>query len=310
MKALIVGYGSIGKRHLKNLVSIADKWNIDEIGVYDRDPTTYPTNGGGDDSLYISWLTNPPWNENWDAAIICTPPEYHWECSNLISAPYVLVEKPLDTKADWGGLARKKRLLRVAMNLRFHPGVNWLKDILYIAKSTSPVDTTLAHAWYSYHGSLKRTDSPDAKLPPVYASIHDLDALIFALGFPLPRSRLPLISVAHKKWTQLLFQTNWGKNPSETVVLTADYLSPVRRRGARVLTNSHEYMWEAQGKDPEVITQSVDGVKVVSERYNLNDMYVEELEVFLGMCRGDAKKDKVLPKVTEIVDLAKRMMGE
>jgi predicted dehydrogenase/RimJ/RimL family protein N-acetyltransferase len=126
MRIAVVGQGSIGRRHAGIALALGH-----ELTVYDPDPTVMPPH----DARMASSVENCV--EGADAAIIASPSSEHVAHTRIaieLGIP-VLVEKPLALDATHAAeldcLARERgTLLSVAMNLREHPGVRGLFDLM------------------------------------------------------------------------------------------------------------------------------------------------------------------------------------
>lgn len=132
MKLLVIGCGSIGRRHIRNLRRIGAA----EILVHDAVPERlaaaekeYGIRGYAD--LDAALETRP------DGALICTPPNSHIALAEkaLRSGAHLFIEKPL--ASDLAGVDRLLqqaaaggRCILVGYNLRFHEGLRCLKRIL------------------------------------------------------------------------------------------------------------------------------------------------------------------------------------
>lgn len=132
MKFLVIGCGSIGKRHIQNLQSLGVS-NLIAIDTQDNrrrevearfNIKTFP-------DLYAAL------SHGADVAIICTPNKHH--ITNAIQAAkfgcHLFVEKPLsDSLADLDKLAdeiEKRRLKSfVGCNFRFDPGMIYTKQLI------------------------------------------------------------------------------------------------------------------------------------------------------------------------------------
>ena len=131
MKALVVGGGSIGKRHLRNLNALGSI----ELGLVETDSERRDTirELGAIEFKDLSDGLN--WSP--DFVVVSTPPHLHVQQAIQI-ARYgcdVFVEKPLSHTPD--GLAelaelveRKKLVSLVGCNMRFHPGPLKVKEML------------------------------------------------------------------------------------------------------------------------------------------------------------------------------------
>lgn len=120
MKVGVVGYGSIGKRHVANLRKLGYV-----PAIYDP---AYPGDIRFERTIY----------EMCDAVVIATPSLFHWGAVRACAerGRHMLVEKPIAT-GDVPGLqasldlaASKNAIVMMGNNLRFHPCViaakNWL----------------------------------------------------------------------------------------------------------------------------------------------------------------------------------------
>ena len=117
-KALIIGYGSIGRRHSKLLTKLLGKENIYVMSSKKKIPFK-KINSFKDVSLL-----DP------DYVVIASPTFLHFEqlkrIDKILSKKLVLIEKPLFSEKR--KLSLKKNTYFVGYNLRFHPLINMLKD--------------------------------------------------------------------------------------------------------------------------------------------------------------------------------------
>ena len=93
MKLAIIGCGSIGKRHLNNLLEMKEL----ELFAYDRDEDRLAELSGL--SVQSSHKIVRLWEWKPDAVIICTPPDHHYRIAlqALTKECHVFCEKPLAT---------------------------------------------------------------------------------------------------------------------------------------------------------------------------------------------------------------------
>ena len=117
--ALIIGYGSIGKRHAKILAEMNEISHISVLSSQTGLP--YKTINSLED---IS-------NLNPDYVVIASPTDQHYHQLKFFEENYkgikILVEKPLfDSMID---LIVSRNIVYVGYNLRFHPMMNKIKEI-------------------------------------------------------------------------------------------------------------------------------------------------------------------------------------
>jgi len=121
MKFFVIGLGSIGLRHAKNLLALGH-----EVWGYDMNPQVAIEAAVVAEGIQIS--PEP----DCDAYVICTPPSEHlhemWNAVRL--SRHVFVEKPISLPVDIGPLpgfleeAKRRNLVVMVGNmLRFHPNV-------------------------------------------------------------------------------------------------------------------------------------------------------------------------------------------
>jgi len=334
MNVLIIGLGSIGKRHFQNIITHKKEWGIDMVFVHDTNPVSWDGLEGigvKGEREFISNLRNLP-PTSYDTAIICTPPQFHYPFAVQTRGAHVLIEKPLTYNLPWKGeygfkIAKigkedEDRLVLAAMNLRFHKGVSWARRQV---KDGVVGTVLLGKAWYGYNGILKnRPDSPDAQLGPLVSAIHDIDALMWVLrgyvGEDDNKKRL-----ATRLWPTV-DKENWGLDygfarynlesagsdgyspPNIIIRLEADFLAHVRRRGMHIIGEDGEVLIEATGVGQEHIVNIVNEELKWEGQNDINDMYVEELDSFFALCRGDIKREESrLPDVLEVLKLAKAL---
>lgn len=129
---LVVGCGSIGLRHIRNLVSLG----AGPVLAFDPDP----------DSRAAAEESGASWIESLEAGLasspaavlVCTPPHRHVEIASLAleAGAHLFIEKPISHKlgdpldrlldsADQAG-----RVVMAGYNLRFHPGLLKLHSLV------------------------------------------------------------------------------------------------------------------------------------------------------------------------------------
>jgi predicted dehydrogenase len=132
MKALVVGGGSIGRRHLRNLKTLG----AEHLGLVETDASRRQAVA---DELSIVGFSRLQDGLNWtpDFVVVATPTHLHAEqTSEIVRAGLpVFVEKPLShTEAGLSEIARlvesNKIVSLVGCNMRFHPGPVKVKQLL------------------------------------------------------------------------------------------------------------------------------------------------------------------------------------
>lgn len=127
MKFFILGLGSIGLRHAKNLLALGH-----EVCGYDMDIKTAVK------AAEMGIDMSPNGNDA-DAYVICTPPSEHFDgmVEAIDMGKHIFVEKPIglpkeisDLSLLLDGARRKNLVVMVGNNLRFHQPIKELKAYL------------------------------------------------------------------------------------------------------------------------------------------------------------------------------------
>ena len=130
MKALVGGYGSIGKRHINNLSKIKDMQIIVNT-KRKNDNFLKKNNCIVFSSLHACVKQKPTF------AIICNETSLHVKSALVLAKAgiHMMIEKPLSDKLTncqkLLEISKKKKLsVMIGSNLRFHPGVQLLRNII------------------------------------------------------------------------------------------------------------------------------------------------------------------------------------
>lgn len=132
MNILIVGCGSIGERHIRNLIGISDHTIIAFDTSNERlDFIKERFNVVTCDNLEQCF------NYGIDAVIVCTPPSTHIQIANqaIANGAHVFIEKPIsDCLDDLDGLIKKaannNKIISVGYCFRFCEGLKMVKNFI------------------------------------------------------------------------------------------------------------------------------------------------------------------------------------
>ncbi len=189
MKYLLAGFGSIGRRHFRNLLSLGER----DIVVYHTRHSTLPDeelSGFAVESDLRAALAYEP-----DAAIIANPTALHLEVAIPAAqcGCHLLIEKPLShssARLDELKLAVDHNHCRVLVGyqFRFHPGLQQLKKLLNQGMIGQPVSVR-AHwgeylpSWHPWEDFKKGYAArPELGGGAVLTLSHPLDYLRWLLG--------------------------------------------------------------------------------------------------------------------------------
>lgn len=286
MKVLIIGLGSIAKKHVTTLLEL-----IPDVEIYALRSADNSANASNVLNIYD--LKDSP--NDVDFIIISNPTSLHANAIEQIlifNAP-VFIEKPIFDKIDKNislvNLIQDKRLKTyIACNLRFHPAIVFLKHYIQNAnKRINEVNVYCGSYLPEWRKGSNYIDSYSAKSSMgggVHLDlIHELDYCIWLFGFPLKHSsvkrkvsQLQIDSIDYCSYN--LFYENFNlsivlnyfrvkpKRQIEIVfeddVITCDLLSAI-------IKNSHgQVIFEEKG-------------------FNMNDTYFKQMEYFIDHLNDD-----------------------
>lgn len=131
MKFLIIGYGSIGRRHFRNLLSMGEQ----DILFYRTHQSTLDDNELAD--FIVETDLKAALDHKPDAVIIANPSAYHLDAAIPAAREgcHILLEKPISHSMqrveDFSQLVQKNGIkVLVGFQFRFHPNLLKIKEIL------------------------------------------------------------------------------------------------------------------------------------------------------------------------------------
>ena len=123
MNCLVIGYGSIGKKHAEILKGLGHN-----VAVLTKYPDNQPY-------FFLNSVEDIPEKFDPDYVVIANKTSEHSKLLHSIlticSPNKILIEKPLSLKSkDWNEFHRRQNNIFIGYNLRFHPVVKKLKKFL------------------------------------------------------------------------------------------------------------------------------------------------------------------------------------
>ena len=150
MKCLVVGAGSIGRRHAQNLLTL----DAGDVSVCDPDAdavaaATSTLGVKGYAALDEALAAGP------DAVLVCTPTHRHLDVARaaLEADAHLFIEKPVALSLEGVAAlvelaAARARTVRVGCNMRFHPGVTALRSAI---EAGAAGRVRMIRAWFSHY---------------------------------------------------------------------------------------------------------------------------------------------------------------
>jgi predicted dehydrogenase len=279
VRGLIVGYGSIGRRHAAN-------WAALELGPIDVCPRGELTEA----------LRQHP-----DVVLVTNPTTLHVEtaCQALEAGAHVLVEKPLGSSLEGVPALLERahqidRVLAVAYNLRFHPGLQRIKALVE-AEAIGKIVSARAeaseylpdwHPWEDYRQSY--SGRRDLGGGAVLTFSHELDTLCWLLGAPRRLSAMAMhtsrLEIDTEDVADMLLEL-----PNQCLgTLHVDYVRRSPHRSLELIGEDGVLRWEYQANrllqfEPRTRRWRIEEGDPRLER---NQMYIDELRAFANAIQG------------------------
>jgi len=256
MRILIVGYGSIGRRHTKNFSGFAD------VAVFDENLSVL-------NSLnpQIRAFDNLDTALDWkpDGVVIATPHHTHIPLAEkaIHSNAHVLIEKPISHSLEGvqlllSGAEHRKRQVFVVCNMRYHAGVATLQQ--HLGSIGKPL---FARAHVGNYLANMRPDKDYRSLYCAHRSqgggvildaIHEIDYLMWFFG-PIREVSCKAEKLSDMDIDVEDFACLCLKHHNMTISeVQMDYLRPFKRRGCEIVGTKGMLLWQSEGKNPEVCT--------------------------------------------------------
>lgn len=283
MKILVIGAGSIGKRHAKCASDISG-----DVMVFDHDEMRAKETGL---KTFHSLDEALAWKP--DGVVVATPHKTHLDIARraLDSGARVLVEKPLSHSMEGVDefVALAKGRAFVVCNMRFHPAIKALRENI-----EKVGDVHYARAQY---GNYLPNMRPDADYKKLYCAhkdqgggvildaIHEIDYLSWLFGpvssVAAEAARRGNLEVDVEDYASLILRHENGVHSE----IHLDYLQQCKRRGCEIAGSKGTLVWLSEGKKPEHCSVRLyrDNWKTVFESTDLDasSMYYDTMTAFI-----------------------------
>src|SRR5271157_665917 len=321
-RALIVGCGSIGRRHARNLKSLG----VRQLGFCDTSAEALKQCREESDGEVFGDYGDALQQFKPDIVLICTPPVYHVEeaLAALRAQAHVFVEKPLShescgIQALIAEARHRDRSVQIGYNLRFHPGLQILKEIIDSGK-IGRVLWLSAEAgqylpdwrpWKDYRESYSARQELGGGI--ILDGSHELDYICWLLGRPSEvtcraehLSSLD-VDVEDSAWIYMGFP---GRRRAE---LHLDFVQRTYTRTCKVVGETGTAFWDFNLQEVRWLSVEQPGWKSIPYVFETNDMYVAEMRYFLGSLgsgTGPMADIKQGRDVIRVVEAAKKSSQE
>ena len=296
MKFLIVGLGSIGRRHFSNLFSLGKK----DLLLYRTHKATLPDIDFGDipcfSDLDAALALKP------DGVIVANPTALHLEVAMAAAraGAALLIEKPVsDSLVGLGdlqsALAQSGKPAMVGFHFRFHPVLNKIKTLLESVQLGKPLSARSHwgeylpgwHPWEDYRRSYAAR--ADLGGGVVNTLSHPLDYLRWLLGEVEGVSawigKLSELELDVEDHADILLRFASG----EVASMHLDYYQRPPSHTLEITCENGRICWDNATGEAQVFHAQSGAVSqlVPPEGFERNQMFLEEMSTFVRLCQGE-----------------------
>ena len=293
MRAVVVGAGSIGQRHLKNLLALGHE----VAAVLDPDPARLdeirPLVGGG---CRLATDERDAFAGDANAAVICSPTHRHLDQARaaLRRGWHVFVEKPLahtleGTDALVEEAGRAGRTVLVGCNLRFLPSLVLVKRLVEEGRIGRPLAARAQCGYYlpfwrpgtDYREGYGARQATGGGI--ILDSIHEFDYLAWLLGLPREvfayAGKVSTLEIDTEDNADVLLRFDYGAVGN----VHLDYLQRTYRRACDFIGEDGVIAWDYIAQSVTVYGKEDRRIEVFQESMNTerNQMFVDEMRHFV-----------------------------
>ena len=310
MKILIIGYGSIGKRHTNNLISFG---NIDII-ICTKNKEALQLEIKG---IKIFTSLSKALKEKPDISIICNETSFHVKTAIKLAKndSHLFIEKPLSNSLknikELLKIVQKKKLIAmVGCNMRFHDGIKLIKKLLDKNEIGRVFSVNVEngsympdwHPWEDYRNRYASKKQLGGGV--VLTQIHEIDYLYWFFGkvnevfsFTDKLSDLQL-NVEDYSGSLLKFK---NKIIAE---IHLDYFQRPNVRNCKIIGTEGKIIWNWENNHLQVFKNKKNKflTKHIDKKFDRNKMYIKELQYFLNCVK---KKKIPMNDIAEAFEIQK-----
>jgi len=314
MKALVLGGGSIGTRHLRNLAAVG----VGELGVVDTDPQRLAGLASDcDATLFAQLEAGMTWSP--DFVVVATPTNLHARhaLETARRGCDVFVEKPLSHSpgqlAELAQMVERKNLISlVGCNMRFHPGPAKVKELL--AKGVlGRILFARVHA-----GSYLPDWRPGADYRSNYAAreatgggcildfIHEIDLTRWYLGdvqdVVCVTAHTGSLEISTEDVAVLVGRHATGALSE----IHLDYVQRTYERGCQIVGERGSIFWDFAARQVRWFDAASGNWATFSQPvgWELNDMYRDEMQHFVECVRARRPTVLPIPEAVSVMQIA------
>lgn len=298
MRFLIIGCGSIGQRHIRNLKMLGHKVSGCEADLLRARKVESAHN------IEVFNELGEALKGDYDGAFICTPTNLHIPIAVKIAEKGInlFIEKPLS--GDLRGISqlnlivkRKDIVVLVACNTRFFPGLKLARKLIEEGKIGNVLSVKVQCGfylpfWHPYE-DYRKGYSANKRLGGgvIFDDIHELDSLLWLFGDIKEvfcfAGKISKLEIDTEDIAEMILKFKSGVVGQ----IHLDYLQRTYRRHYEFIGEKGMVIWDYIKQTVEWYTEKANQLKVFHESINTNReiMFIDEIKHFVNCIRGREK---------------------
>jgi len=284
---LIIGLGSIGKRHLRNLIHLGEE-NITIVTTSENIPLEFNTF-----TTYTN--TEKALKENiFSHAFICTPTSNHISDLNLVlkyNVPNIYLEKPvshnLNNIEEVKGLLQNTKRIVVGYDLHFDPGLMKIKELICEGKlgKIFSINAVVGQYLPNWRPDQDYKKSMSAKIDKgggvMLDLVHEFDYLRWLIGSPTMIACLfqnnPNLEIETEDVADVLIQFE----NSSTATIHLDYHQRELVRNCMITCENGTLFWDLTKSEVKIVGYEKE-IEIFSyDGFERNQRYVDGIQAFM-----------------------------
>jgi predicted dehydrogenase len=315
MKALFIGLGSIGQRHLRNLIEINPKIKLSALRHSRSSPVLSINNeilskedvsqyyGINDFTSLEEALASEP-----DLIFITNPSHLHAKLAFTClenSQAYIFIEKPLSSDIESAQrllqheISSQKKRICIGYQFRFHPVIKLAKSILSKGKLGNIVSANLENGeympgWHPYE-DYRKSYAAKKELGggALLTQIHDFDYAIWLFGIPhsiyAVGGKLSDLEIDVEDSVKVLMTFHKNNQPIP-VNISLDYLQWPAKKQFSIIGDKGKIECDLIDMKLSLHTLNNHETEIFGfPEFDRNDMFKKELEHFLDFTQGKSE---------------------
>jgi len=314
MLILVIGCGSIGKRHIRNLIAL----NAGDIIAHDvsqerLSDVAKEYNVKAYHSIDDALAQKP------DAAFICTPTSLHIDSALLAAKSncHLFIEKPLSHSLKGVDelikiVAQKSLVTLVGCNMRFHPGIAMMKELLD-KKSVGRVICARIqagqylpdwHPWEDYRRGYSAKQDLGGGI--ILDGIHEIDYITWFLGEVSQvfcfSDKLSSLEIETEDTAEILLRFSSGT----IAEVHLDYIQRSYSRSCQIIGEEGTIWWDFNERQVRLYTAESGKWQTFAQNpdYDTNEMYIEETKHFFQCIEGNTKPMQDIHSARRVLEIA------